>query len=286
VSGPESRTLRLLIIVLFLTGTEGCALLPDASESASNGFTRMMKPIGPPRDGIELEVWYIDRPVGDPLIGDALWREIDQISSIPLDVSFHLNEAGIRYGVVGSDLPTTLSALLNDREASAIHQTRRRQIPLFSGGTGELEVASLPQHCRIRLPGQTSHEARDYSAVHCVFQVTAQRIQEGWVRLEFVPEIHHGDPRIRPLAGSAGADWQLQESQQVDPLYDQRFSLELNLGDHVVIGCVGDAADSVGQHFFRGGQSEPGQERLIVISVQGMKQVDPVPVRDWTSLLP
>lgn len=286
MSDPESRTLRLFLVVLLLTGTGGCALFPEGTEPASNALTRRMKPITPPRDGIDLEVWYIDRPVGDPLIGNALWREIDQISSTPLDVSFRLNEAGIRYGVVGSELPKTLDALLNDREASTVHQTQRRLIPVFSGEPTELQVASLPRQCHIRIPGRSAQEARDYSSVRCVFRVTAQRIQEGWVRLEFVPEIHHGDSQIRAMAASPGADWQMQESQQVDPLYEHRFSLEVNLGDHVVIGCVGDAADSVGQHFFRGGEAEPGQERLIVISVEGMKQVDPVPQRDWTSLLP
>jgi hypothetical protein len=273
----------LFIAVLFLTGQASCALFPNVSDAPPNAFA--LRPIVEPRDGIRLEVWYIDRPVGDPLIGDALWREIDQISGTALNVSFHLNEAGIRFGMTGSDPPQTLSALLSDREASAIQQTRRLQIPLFSGEPGELEVANLPRQCRIRIPARTSREARDYSAVRCVFRVTAQRIQEGWVRLEFLPEIHHGDSRIR-RHWSQEADWQMQQSQQVQQLYDQSFSLELNLGDHVVIGAVGDSADSVGQHFFRGGEADPGQERLIVLRVQGMERVQPVPVRDWSSLLP
>jgi hypothetical protein len=267
----------LFVAVLFLAGQGGCALFPSVSDDPSNAFA--LRPIVQPRDGIRLEVWYVDRPAGDPLTGDALWREIDQINSIAPDVRFRLNEAGIRYGVTGSNLPETLSALLNDHEASAIQRTSRQHLPLLSGATGELEVASLPRQCRIRIPVRTSRETWEYSGVRCVFQVTAQRTQAGWVRMEFVPEIHHGESRIRPVATES--DWQMQESQRVEPLYEQRFSVELNLGEHVIIGATDAGFDSVGQHFFRGGQPESGQERLIVLRVQGMEQVNPVPVRDW-----
>ena len=267
---------RWLVAVLFLAGQWGCALFPSVADTPTNELA--LRPIVPPRDQISLEVWYVDRPIGDPLTGSALWREIDQISSIAVEDRVHLSEAGIRFGLAGSDLPTTLSSLLNDRETSAVQRTSRLHVPLESGKPGELEVASLPQ-CRIRMPGQTSLEARSFSSVRCVFQVTAQRIQEGWVRVEFVPEIHHGDSRIRPHA--TDSDWQMQQSQQVEPLYDQRFSLELNVGEHVVIGAVRDSFESVGQHFFRGGETEAGQERLIVLRVQGMEQINPVPSRDW-----
>lgn len=265
--------------MLFLTGHQGCTLFRGVENTPANGFA--MKPIVPPRDQINLEVWYVDRPVGDPLMGDAMWGKIDQISTIPVEDRVHLNLAGIRYGVAGSDLPDTLSSLLSDRNESAVQHTTRLQIPLTSGEPGQMQVANLPQHCRIRVPG--SLESRDYSGVRCVFQVTARRTQEGWVRLEFVPEIHHGDARLRPQA--AGADWQLQQSQQIEPLYEQRFSLELNLGEHVVIGAVGDAPDSVGQHFFRGGTADPKQERLIVLRLQGMERIRPVSTGN-TSLLP
>ena len=276
MSFTASPRFRWCIAVLFLTVQGGCALFPSVSDAPSSEFA--LRPIVPPRDQISLEVWYVDRPSGDPLTGSALWKEIDQISSIAVEDRVHLSEAGIRFGLAGSDLPTTLRSLLNDRETSAVQRTSRQHVPLESGKPGELEIASLPQ-CRIRIPGQTSLEARSFSTVRCVFQVTARRIQEGWVRLEFVPEIHHGDSRIRPHA--TDSDWQMQQSQQIEPLYDQRFSLELNLGEHVVIGAVGDAFDSVGQHFFRGGEAEAGQERLIVLRVQGMEQVNPVPIRDW-----
>lgn len=285
----DALSLRLLIAAIFLVAHGGCRLFPDVSETPTNALA--LRPIVPPRDKIELEVWYVDRPVGDPLTGDALWGEIDQISKINVEDRFRLNEAGIRYGVAGTDLPKTLSALLHDRRASAVQRTSQVKLHLMSGhggetsaATGELEVAHLPQPCRIRIPGRTSREVREYSAVRCVLHVTAQRIQEGWVRLEFVPEIHHGDARVRPRATNS-TDWQSQESQQVEPLYDQRFSLELNLGEHVLIGAVGETDDSVGQYFFRGGQADPGQERLIVIRIQGLDQVAPVPVSDWSSPL-
>lgn len=280
VANPASRMLLLAGCVL---AVGGCALFTDGVETAAQGLA--LRPVVESRDGIHLEAYFIDRPVGDPLIGEALWREIDQISSIAPDVRFRLNEAGIRYGVSGSDLPKTLSALLSDRETgSAAQQTRRLDVPLVSGSQGELEVSVLPRRCRIRMPGRTAQDVREYDDVRCVLRVTAQRMQEGWVRLEFLPEIHHGVARARYAATER--DWQMQQSQNIEPLYEQRFSVALNIGEYIVIGAAGGAEDSVGQHLFRGGEPDPQQERLILLRVRDMQRIDPVPVENWAALLP
>jgi len=64
----------------------GCSLFP-AAELGKN--VRLNRPSLPPiqtaADSVQLEVFFVDRPADDPLLGPSLWREIDQIAAIPAE---------------------------------------------------------------------------------------------------------------------------------------------------------------------------------------------------------
>jgi hypothetical protein len=218
--------------------------------------------------GIEFEAYFVDRPAGDPLAGEPLWRDIDQISGIRPEARALLNRAGMRFGVSGSSPPPTLRSLL-----STLPQPRTQRFTLLSGQETELEANVLAGDHTIRVLNGTRDETRDYNAPRCVLRVKAHGTQEGWVRLEFLPELHSGALRVRPTANDR--EWRLRESQEVDPLYEHRFSVEVNVGEIVVIGGVGDEADSLGQHFFRNGETPPRTERVLILRVAAMNKVAP-----------
>jgi hypothetical protein len=73
----------------------------------------------------------------------------------------------------------------------------------------------------------------------------------------------------------------MQQGQKIDHLYEQRFDVELNIGELVVIGPQGDANDSIGARFFRTGEPPAESERVLVIRVTDIRQVEPVRSQDW-----
>ena len=72
-------------------------------------------------------------------------------------------------------------------------------------------------------------------------------LQDGWARLEFAPEIHHGDRTL--AADGYGRRWQPQESQEIDVL-PQHFSLKLHVGEMAVITAAPEKPHSYGHKAF------------------------------------
>ena len=64
------------------------------------------------------------------------------------------------------------------------------------------------------------------------------------MKLHFLPELHHGKAWLRPVATSQ--DWTRRRQQNIEPLYDQQFSLSLNLGEMAVITAESSGAETTG----------------------------------------
>lgn len=240
----------------------------------------VLPPIVAPKDAIELEVFFVERPLGDPLFGDSLWRELDQISTVSPQSRSRLFQAGIRFGVAGSSPPDSLRALASASDARAEGPALRNQVlPLFAGQEGTLEVAVLSEPFEVIAAGPNEQRPRQYDFGRCVIRVSGEQTQEGWVRLHFQPEIHHGQEATRPVASEQ--DWQYQKSQSVDRFLEHHFDVELNQGEVIVLGATGDAANSLGGRFFRGLRDATPVERLLIVRVSTIKEIAPVRSNQW-----
>ena len=71
----------LLAVLLGLCALGGCSLFPGGSGVKSVDLRRpSLPPIQTSHDAVQLEVFFVDRPADDPLLGQTLWREVDQIA--------------------------------------------------------------------------------------------------------------------------------------------------------------------------------------------------------------
>ena len=99
-------------------------------------------------------------------------------------------------------------------------------------------------------------------------------LQDGWAKLEFAPEIHHGIERVRPIV--IDGSWQPKESQEIDTL-PQRFSLKLHVGEMAVMTAAPAESRSFGHHAFIREDAEKGPvQRLLVVRLSNMSRIDPV----------
>lgn len=227
----------------------GCQLLQDqlagddadienATASADNGpVNSLLRKLPTPADAVVLEAFVIERPADDPLLGDELWNELDQVAALELQDRRGLQQNGLRLGRAGAQPTQTLQKLLGlgsalDRAAESRLSGQRLGIP--SGG--ETEVTADEQlrdrviTFRDRSGGDTT---KRFESARGVFRIRARRLQEGWARVEFSPEVHYGRMVNRPTATEVG--WTIQPTQKVERLYEQRFSVDLNLGEMVVL---------------------------------------------------
>ncbi|WP_144994257.1 hypothetical protein [Polystyrenella longa] len=227
---------------------------------------------------IDLEVVTVHRPVGDPLLGDQLWNEVDEMSAL-LDVEMRksLEKNGIRVGVIGSTYPAALEEMLGltTREKEAFGEEEygfsKRPLTVRSGGEAEI-VCSLAKRIEgIRIPMLDGDEVRDFPEnSHCKLRVIPKRSQDGWIKLQVLPEIHHGERAMRPTGSTTG--WDQKFSQKVLPIFSQRFEVELNVGEMVIITSDGDNPHSLGQHYFRSEQETGDMQRIILIRLASMNK--------------
>ncbi|MBX3436381.1 MAG: hypothetical protein KF861_02750 [Planctomycetaceae bacterium] len=219
-------------------------------------------------DAIELEVSFVERPIGDPLLGSRMWSELVTVSTLDPSTATALRRNGFRFGVAGSEPPQNLAAAMGVTGGKYnYHRYSQR-----SGEEMTIEAWPAYATCDIDIDAAGQSRKKSYEQARCMFRVTPERLQDGWVKLSFIPEIHHGDLKIRPIPGNQG--WEQMPSQLIEPLFDQRFSVELNLGEMIVLSADGDNAQSVGHHFFRGGTSENKLQRVLMVRAVGMKRLN------------
>ncbi|HID23370.1 MAG TPA: hypothetical protein EYP14_13365 [Planctomycetaceae bacterium] len=268
-------------ILLVAVGISGCALLtgtgssgPSSGEKDSQSLP--LPPIKKPRTAIQLEIVFIDRPADDPLLGPRLWEDVDQVSALPVEVRTRLRKAGIRVGQVGSTLPAALESLLkmSDQTQDGRGGFTVRRVALPSGSETEIETSPMTPVRRIEIPEPGEVRVREFRDARCVLRVRLEHVQEGWARLEIIPEVHHGSVRPRPTATASG--WLYRTTQSIEHLFGLRFSMNLNLNETVVITADSDAPLSAGYQFFRGASEGAYGQRLVMIRLAGMPSVEPL----------
>jgi len=259
---------------LFIVGTivsvVGCAML-GRIEDKSEHIVRRLSPLAKPRDAIYLDVIYIDRPLSDPMLGKAMWKELDQIGAIDPPTRVSLRRNGFLVGHCSSNPPRKLMSLMNLSPKDGVKVQR---VPLESGGDTHIHTSNSYKNCSFALHDSDASQKKEFEDARCVFRVTAQREQDGWARIDFVPEIHFGESSMRHRATNSG--WLFQTSQNIEPLYAQKFSMNLAIGEMAVIGADRIADGSVAHRFFIGDAEDRDSQRLLLIRLSRMNKIEPV----------
>lgn len=276
----HSFIMQRVYVVGILAVASGCALFNRNDDDIAAESVRDV--VGRPpdritRDTIQLEVLLLDRPENDPLLGRILWDDVDEIGAVELNVRERLNSNGLRVGVAGSTLPQALQTLLeSSRKGLTFLPEDKRRLSnsppiMLLAGTDTLVKTTPPARRSINITGGRLNKPLELNDAVCAFRVKANRLQDGWARLEFTPEIHHGANRVRHQANDVG--WEMRASQDIELLYDQRFEIMLNVGETAVVSCGQPDPNSVGHHFF---SNESGEQRLMIVRLADLGQVEGV----------
>jgi hypothetical protein len=265
----------------FERGRSFLATAETGSGTVASASGSLLSSIPISRHAIELEILFVERPVGDPLLGDPLWNEVDELTVQP-QLRRSLREHGFLTGVTGASPPRALQTLLGMGGSAwePPDESKRlvgRRVVLPSGSETEIPTSYYRAERIMAVPlADGRSEYRTYENGLGVLRLRAFRLQEGFARLEILPEIHHGPIINRPTATPAG--WRYETGQKSERLYDQRFSVDLNVGEFAVVTTDGQNPDSVGHHFFivSGVDGEERKiHRVLVVRLSGMAKSDP-----------
>jgi hypothetical protein len=263
----------------------GCTLLTPMSDvfvfhSNSNGTQNLLTPLRPARDALQIDVVFVERPLGDPLLGKTLWNDIDQVAGFESSELDSVKQLGILIGNAGSNPCPALERMLRDSadpidaaDAKNCLKLHKQTFCVRNSEASSIETNAV-EHCTLDLPLFTGPREKKYDKFKSILRLTALRLQDGWAKLEFAPEIHHGVERVRPMV--VNGDWQQKESQEVDTL-PQRFSLKLHVGEIAVMTAAPASPRSFGHHAFIRENAEKGSvQRLLVVRLSNMSRIDAV----------
>ncbi len=255
----------------------GCALLlpgcrgvftQDKVDIEAEVRRQLLKPIPQMRDGIRLDVFHVDRHAGDPRIGESMWNAISQGGSLAPETVRSLSDNGFRFGTVPANPPLALQSLIltsgskSPTSSSSGERTLHKSFAFPTGQPAILDIMTLPEGLEVVIPGPEGNRPLTLHSARAILRVLAEKIEDGWARLEIVPEIHHGEALNRPVAGER--EWLMRHSQIIEPLYQLKFHVELNRGEMAVIGLNDRGKSPIGRWFFRN-QLEGALERVMMI---------------------
>ena len=286
----SARVCAVATLLLFLPG---CALFTaENSDSAglSSGMPWSKRKSASVADNaltlsmVRLEASIVRRPVNDARVRRHVWEELDESGLMSPDVRQRLNENGFRVGVAGSTAPWALQSLAQEAVA-ANRPSDLRQIagtenqisvgPSFSlmlEGKSLLEVQGSLDSGKLPLSQIPQLSAlRDRSNMKCVFEVSVKELNEDWVLLNVLPQIHAGTETAR--LSIQGANDQLPVRQNMMPIYDQQFTVKLLTGEVAVIGYHESADWNLGRLFFLPDTSSAGSENLLMIRMAGIEEL-------------
>ncbi len=170
----------------------------------SGGSGNLLTPLRPARDALQIDVVFVERPLGDPLLGKTLWNDVDQVAGFDSTELDGLKQLGILIGNSGQNPCPALERMLRETADPLEAEAARNCMPLKkqtfclrNAETCSIETNALAK-CTVELPLYTGAKEKTYENFKSILRLTAFRVQDGWARLEFAPEIHHGVDRLRP----------------------------------------------------------------------------------------
>jgi hypothetical protein len=259
----------------------GAGFFGDGSEHVSGkapagNSANLLPPIPIPPDAIQIEVIRVERPVGDPLLGPRLWDEMAPASSLSAEERDLLRRHGFRVGTVCAAPPRALQSLLElgaDGKQSFIDHEQKRfsaRFAILAGTRGEIFSSAVYPECTLKVPTLDGEKTESFKQARFILSVTAKRLQEGWARLDVLPEIHHGEMTLRRDATPGG--FQARTGQEIVPLYGQRFSVALAKGEMAVLTADAPESDNLGRRFFVGSDQEGRVQRLLLVRLLDMEK--------------
>lgn len=265
----------LLLAILGLLGImgSGCSLLfPEPLTKRE--VNSPLKPLVAPREAIALEVYFVDRRIGDPLVGDSLWESLHSVSSMDPETRKRLQRDGFRVAMSSSRPPRPLQVLMALSDGN--DPTRRAVVQPYMIPSGQetwIVSRSIEDGTLIRRqPLDGREQTFEIQGGQALFKVQASHVEDGWARLVIIPEIQHGQDTLKPTANET--EWTLRNRRQAVTLYEDRLSAELNLGEILVIGMHDHADGKIAGQFFQG-ESSQGLRRLMLIRVADMRTIEP-----------
>lgn len=244
----------------------------DSSQTASK---TVLPPLRNSREAIQLDLFVVERPLHDPLMGARLWDEISEVGNLGIEVKQSIDANGFRIGNCSSSPPLALQKMcgLSSKESTGSssndnNQLHIRRIAVIKGIENEVQTNYAVPELTTVIDDHGHTREKTYQDALCKLRLNAEKLESGWVRVTFLPEIHHGENKYRQVPTADGNAWMGRTTQNIDPMFSQQFSIDLRKDEFAVITGRQSDGTTLGQNFFFVKQNDDWRfQRMLVVRV-------------------
>lgn len=269
----DARQIAAVLLLATWFAVGGCAVWQKAEDVPPSELPNQRVS----DETVTLEIARVALSSADELAIAAIWDEIDE-QNLPLEKRRELDENGFRVGVISFHMPAPLRAIMSrskgERGLNGSEMVRvdgeemvavnHRRFPRGKRGEYILvparsELALLESENGI-LTGETYREAE------CKLILTAFPQNDGRVRIDVTPEIHHGIPRQHYAAGEGMLRIETRKERKV--LEQVGFSATLQAGQTLILSGT-EHLKGLGQAYFEREQGGTRRRQLLLIRLAG-----------------
>lgn len=180
--------------------------------------------------------------------------------------------------MVGGQIPLALSQLLQLKDQPAestatlttnVADVGDQQGPMWShkqlraGKRSEIVTSEIYDQLAVLKREDGGVCGRTYEKAQGVVAILALPAGDGRVRLELLPELHHGEVR-RSFSGSGGA-WHVDLARPKCSLDEMAILADLAAGQMVLLTSLPNRPGSLGHHFLTTESSGKLEQKLLII---------------------
>jgi len=271
LSTLNSVWLRTLVLVL--SAAAGCRRF----ETPSPGdLQALLQPAETPLSSVTLEIFQLRFPEDDQFLVQDLWQQVDE-QRLSNASRRELIRNGFRVGVLGGTLPDLLAQALNlQSEIPALSSSRlltgqsaqpratRRVLQLGREQRATIQTSELRRQIDVLIRDESGLHGKTFTQAEAAYALHAEQTDRQRVALRLTPEMHHGELRNRYTGGDQGI-FLMTPSREHAVFGDLRIHLELAPGELLVVGCLADAAGSLGHAFQTVRQQGELEYKLLLV---------------------
>ena len=263
---------RVTLLAVCLIGLSGCARW-DKTDSRSE-FKFPTGRLASDAVALEIGIAQLDDSQNEKF--EQFWDLLDQ-QELPLPKRQLMDQNGFRIAIMASHAPAILNELLvprplefedltiveehmmvEDRLEPKSRMVLHQRIANRNGQVHPIQTSKVhPQFSWILHNGDLQSIGTG-QWVRGFIDVKTLPEGDGTVRLQFSPQIHHG--QVRPSFGVANKAFFMDASQTINKLADLMFTVRVRPGETVVIAPTSDVED-LGRLFF--GEPEPASDQPV-----------------------
>ncbi|MBI2804128.1 MAG: hypothetical protein HYX68_03990 [Planctomycetes bacterium] len=248
-----------LALILCVPGTLSGCFTGEASQRAS--WLKKFQQQATPPDHAILEIALLERPIGDALINDRIWKETDEFIVDDPERRRAIEENGLRLGQLVGAPPREFQQMLLSKRCCVNSQARifpaGKAVPIWLG-------AGVPHTFFDFVIGNRRQEV-SFDQARFGLEVTATFTKDGRTRLTFTPQVENGEQLLPFQADPENSTWKLRIEKASKKYPELGWEATLGANQYLVVGARLERDRTLGPTAFVQLDGVSGVQRLLVI---------------------